>query len=103
MANLTLVRRDSYLDHLKSDIKQDTLAALRDAALQLATLFLHSVLKKAVDDKYKNKGLLWLFISQEGMFSLFTLMKNPASHLTSHNSSWSGQPAWKSISGKASI
>ena len=47
MANLTLVRRDSYLSHLKSGIKPDMLAALRTAPLQLATLFLDSVIKWA--------------------------------------------------------
>ena len=39
MANLTLARRDSYLSHVKSGNKPDTLAALRTAPLQLATLF----------------------------------------------------------------
>ena len=33
MANLTLIRRDSYLSHLKSGIKPDTLSALRNAPL----------------------------------------------------------------------
>ena len=33
MANLTLIRRDAYLSHLKSGIKPDTLAALRTAPL----------------------------------------------------------------------
>ena len=42
MANLTLTRRDCYLSHLKSGIKPDTLAALRTAPLQLATLLLSS-------------------------------------------------------------
>ena len=31
VANLTLARRDSYLDYLKAGIKQDTLNALRSA------------------------------------------------------------------------
>ena len=34
MANLTLARRDSYLSHVKSRIKPDTLVALRTAPLQ---------------------------------------------------------------------
>ena len=32
-ANLTLIRRDSYMSHMKSGIKPDTLAALRTAPL----------------------------------------------------------------------
>ena len=46
-AYLTLARSDSYLSHLKSGIKPDTLAALSTAPLQLATLFPDSVIKPA--------------------------------------------------------
>ena len=46
------------LTHVRSGIKPDTLAALRTAPLQLATLFLDSVLKKAKEDisDYDSKG-----------------------------------------------
>ena len=37
MANLTLLRRDSYLSYLKAGIKPDTLAALRTVPLHLDT------------------------------------------------------------------
>ena len=50
MGNLTLARRDSYLTHVKSGIKPDTLSALRTAPLQLSTLFPDSILKWAEDD-----------------------------------------------------
>ena len=50
MANLTLSRRDSYLAHVKSGLKQDTLAALRQAPLDLPTLFLDTFLKRAEED-----------------------------------------------------
>ena len=58
MANLTLARRDSYLSHLKTGIKPDSLAALRDAPLQLATLFPDSAIKRAEEDiaNYESKG-----------------------------------------------
>ena len=58
MANLTLARRDSYLSHVKSGIKLDTLAALRTAPLQLAMLFPDEVLKRAEDDilNFESKG-----------------------------------------------
>ena len=39
VANTTLIRRDSYLSHLKMGIKPDTLAALRTGPLHIATLF----------------------------------------------------------------
>ena len=37
MGNLTLVRRDAYLSHLRTGIKQDTLTALRTAPLHIST------------------------------------------------------------------
>ena len=49
MYNFTLARRDSYLAHMKSGIKQDTLAALRQAPMDSATLFPDNILKKAED------------------------------------------------------
>ena len=50
MGNLTLIRRDAYLSHLKNGIKHDTLAALRSSPLQLSTLFPDPVLKKAEEE-----------------------------------------------------
>ena len=50
MANLTLIRRDSYLSYLKAGIKPDTLATLCTAPLQLNTLFPDSVIKQAEED-----------------------------------------------------
>ena len=47
MGNATLVRRDSYLCHLKNGIKSDTLAVLRSAPLQIGTLFPDAVIKRA--------------------------------------------------------
>ena len=50
MANVTLLRRDSYLAYLKAGVKADTLNALRTAPLHLDTLFPDSCVKKAEDD-----------------------------------------------------
>ena len=50
MANVTLLRRDSYLAYLKVGIKADTLSALRTAPLHLPTLFPDSVIKQAEED-----------------------------------------------------
>ena len=50
MANVTLLRRDSYLAYLKAGIKADTLAALRTAPLHLPTLFPDSVIKEVEED-----------------------------------------------------
>ena len=49
MANVTLLRRDSYLAYLKAGIKAETLAALRTAPLHISTLFLDTAPKQAED------------------------------------------------------
>ena len=50
MANVTLLRRDSYPAYLKAGIKVDMLAALRTVPLHLPTLFPDSVIKQAEED-----------------------------------------------------
>ena len=49
MANLTLARRDSYLEFLHGGVKPDTLTALRTASVHLHSLFHDSLLVKAED------------------------------------------------------
>ena len=58
MGNLTLVRRDAYLSHLRTGIKPDTLTALRSAPLHISTLFPDSVIKRAEEDiaQFESKG-----------------------------------------------
>ena len=50
MGNLTLVRRDAFLSHLRTGIKQDTLTALRTAPLHISTLFPDATVKRAEED-----------------------------------------------------
>ena len=50
IANVTLLRRESYLAYLKAGIKADTLAALRTAPLHISTLFPDTALKQAEED-----------------------------------------------------
>ena len=50
MANLTLVRRDSYLEHLKQGVKPDTFSTLRNCPLNGYALFLDAVIRKAEDE-----------------------------------------------------
>ena len=58
MGNLTLVRREAYLSHLRTGIKQDTLTALRTAPLHLPTLFPDATIKRAKEDiaQFESKG-----------------------------------------------
>ena len=50
VANLTLARRDSYLDFLKTGIKQDTLTSLRTAPIHLSALFPDHIISKAEEE-----------------------------------------------------
>ena len=50
MANLTLVRRDSYLEHLKQGVKPDTFSALRNCPLNGYALFPDAIIRKAEDE-----------------------------------------------------
>ena len=50
MANLTLARRDSYLEFIHGGVKPDTLTALCTAPVHLHSLFPDSLLVKAEDE-----------------------------------------------------
>ena len=50
MANLTLARRDNYLEFIRGGVKPDTLTALRTAPVHPHSLFPDSLLVKAEDE-----------------------------------------------------
>ena len=50
MANLTLVRRDSYFEDLKQGVKPDTFSSLRNCLLNGYALFPDAVTRKAEDE-----------------------------------------------------
>ena len=56
MANLTLARRDAYLDNLKAGVKPDTLSALRNCPLNGYALFPDAIIRNAEDEitQFKN-------------------------------------------------
>ena len=58
LGNLTLARRDAYLNHVKNGIKPDTLATLRTGPLHIATLFSDAVIKRPEEEiaYYDSKG-----------------------------------------------
>ena len=59
MGNLTLARRDAYLNHrLNFGIKPDTVAASRTAQLHILTLFPNNVVKRAEEEiaLFENKA-----------------------------------------------
>ena len=50
MTNLTLARRDSYLEYLRAGVKQDTLTALHTAPLHMQPLFPDQLLVKPKEE-----------------------------------------------------
>ena len=50
VANLTLARCDSYLDFVKTGIKQDTIMSLRSAPLHMSALFPDHIISKAEEE-----------------------------------------------------
>ena len=95
MFNFTLARRDSYLAHVKAGIKQDTLASLRQAPMQLDTLFPDLVLKKAEEDisKFEDRGQSHTSYSgrKDSRFHPYKRPEKP------HQENKQTRPAWKNI------
>ena len=50
MANLTLLRRDSYLENIKTGVKHDTLSAIHNCPLNGYALFPDAAIRKAEDE-----------------------------------------------------
>ena len=91
VANTTLARRDSYLSHLKAGIKPDTLASLRTAPLNLATLFPEDALKQAEQDiaTFESKGQVQS--GKKGRFHPYERTDRRS------DSKKSERPAWKNV------
>ena len=94
MVNLTLVRRDAYLSHLRTGIKQDTLTALRTAPLHISTLFPETTLKRAEEDmaQFESKGQSG---SSQGK-GRYHPYERPEKKYT-YKDSKPQKPAWKTI------
>ena len=94
VANMTLARREAYLAHVKAGIKQDTLAGLRQAPLNLQTLFPDHILKKAEEDitQHKNKGH-----STHSSSSYKKERYHPYQRSDKSRKQKSGKLAWKTI------
>ena len=92
MANVTLLRRDSYLAYVKAGIKADTLAALRTAPLHISTLFPDTVIKQAEED-ISNYDKGWLgSVYKKGRYHTY---ERPESKSDTRKQD---RPAWKNLS-----
>ena len=82
--NLKLARRDSYLAHVRSSLKPDTLAALRNVPLNMVMLFPDTILKKADEGiaSFEKKGHSG---SSPHKKIIITLMRNTRNNKTAVN------------------
>ena len=94
MGNLTLVRRDTYLNHLKSGIKLDTVAALRTAPLYIPTLFPDSVIKWAEEEIANCESMGQSSSHSKGRYHPYERTEKRSDK---RSDSESDRPAWKNI------
>ena len=96
VANLTLTRRDSYLDYLKAGIKQDTLNALRTAPLHMSTLFPDHLISKAEEEIRHHEEKRTSGPSHKGS-QRFHPYHQPGKQQQPDQDRKSGLPAWKQL------
>ena len=91
MANLTLARRDIYLEYLRAGVKQDTLTALCTAPLHLQSLFWDQLeAEEEVSQRHSSDN------SDRKPARYYPYASSTTK--PSHQSDWnSGVPAWKQI------
>ena len=97
MGNTTLARRDAYLSHLKNGIKSDMLAALRTAPLQIGTLFLDAVIKRAEEEisHYDSKGQSSAsYVRNKGRYHPYERVDKKSE---GRSEGRQDRPAWKNI------
>ena len=110
MANLTLVRRDSYLEHLKQGVKPDTFPALRNCPLNGYAFFPDAVIRKAEDEIAQFKSSKRTSQPGPGHWGFTGGHKKGQVRFQPYSSGWKGQdnskptgnpgkdmPAWKSF------
>ena len=95
MGNLTLACRDSYLTHIKSGVKPDTLAGLRTAPIHIATLFPDSLIKRAEEEiaHFESKGHM-SSTRGKGRYHPYERLEKKTDRKSSFKSD---KPAWKNI------
>ena len=114
MTNLTLLCRDSFLEHLKQGVKPDTFSALRNCPLNGYALFPDAVIRKAEDEiaqcesskrtPQPGPGQLGSPVGIRNCSKIDTSLTQPVGRKNQDSSRSSGQPgkdipAWKSFGG----
>ena len=96
VANLTLTRRDSYLDYLTAGIKQDTLNALRSAPLHMSALFPDHLFSKAEEEIRHHEDKCTTGSSHKGSHR-FHLYHQPSKQQQPDQDRKPSLPAWKQL------
>ena len=113
MANLTLVRRDSYLGNLKTGIKPDTFSALRNCPLNTHAVFPDAVIRKAENEiaQFETKrthqpgpdhgGFAGNQKRQQNRYQPYSTSWKPGQDSSqTGNTTGKDMPAWKSFGGR---
>ena len=113
MANLTLVRRDSYWEHLKPGVNPDPFSALRNCSLNGYALFPDAVIRKAEDDIAQHEAAKRTSQPGPGHGGFAGAHKKGQNRYQPYSTGWKGQdstkasgnsgkdmPAWKSFGGR---
>ena len=113
MANLTLVCRDSYLEHLKPGVKPDTFSALRNCPLNGYALFPDAVIRKAEEDIAQHETAKRTSQPGSGCGGFAGSNKRGQNRFQPYSTGWRNQdsmksssnsgkdiPAWKSFGGR---
>ena len=114
MANLTLICRDSFLEHIKTGVKPDSFSALRNCPLNTHALFPDAVIRKAEDEivqfetqKHTNQpslgrdGFAGSQKRQQNRYQSYsTNWKHGQETSQTSGSTGKDMPAWKSFGGR---
>ena len=113
MANLTLIRRDSYLEHLKQGVKPYTFSALRNCPLNGYALFPDAVIRKAEDEIAQFENAKRTSQPDPGRGGFPGGHKRGQNRYQPYSTAWKGQdtsktsgnsgkdiPAWKTFGGR---
>ena len=91
IANLTLARRDSYLEFIHGGVKQNTLTALRTSHVHLHSLFPDNLLVKAEDEI--SHEIFWQLTQESRTFSSVRFLKWQINTVTGPEAHYTGLEA----------
>ena len=100
LANMVLLRRDSYLDNIRYGVKPDTLSALRTSPLHASSLFSDILLSKAEQEivAHESKGSNQARRDRPGHLYRQSRPSNSANGRANDSRHSKAKPAWKQFS-----